>query len=156
MGLAPHYRLIPKHTACWCKACSHLQCRWECLCWACVPSWPFFRPLHWMLLSWGCLNLSWMAAYSRRRCSFLLAYTVLLLLSPFLCVLISVRHHLSPSESLHHDVSLLSDSFFIFHCFSALSIVLHAHGHLMRAAVCVGVAWWQRMWLSLSRGNLEG
>lgn len=26
MGLSPHYKLIPKHTACWRKACSRLQC----------------------------------------------------------------------------------------------------------------------------------
>lgn len=151
MGLTSHYRLIPKHTACWHKARSYLLCRRECLCKACVPSWPFFRLLHVV----PCSLFVWCV----RLCESLLDGVIQQETLQFPSVLYSAPAanpffmcpHLSATSSIIVRVSapwrhFVIWLFFIFRCFSALKIVRHAHGHLMQAGLCgCGLM----MWLTL-------
>lgn len=86
MGLTRHYRLIPEHTAYWCKACSHLWCRWECLCMPVNHPGRFLRLLHVSLCVFllAC-ELVWIQneCWYRRCCIYLLSYLDLLLLNPY-------------------------------------------------------------------------
>lgn len=136
MGLTPYYRLIPIHTAHWRKAHSPLQRRRECLYMPVNHPGHFFMLLHVCLYAF-CLicEVVWIPSgrCCMRHCGYLLSNMILLLLSAFFMCL-----HLSMTSSITIRVSALWRQFvliifFIFQCFSALSVV--AHGHLMRVGL---------------------
>lgn len=126
MGLTPHYSLIPKHTARWRKACSHLQCRRECLCM------PVNHPGR---FSGCCVSASmpglgvWIPhrCCYRRHCGYLLSHIGLLLLCPFF-----MYPHLSMTSSITTRVTAPWRQFVSEFLFSVVQLV--------RAGLC-GCGW---------------